>query len=372
MRIGIVTFHRANNLGAVLQASALEYYLQKENYECEIIDYYPNNYHKSGMIRKIAHYVKRIFAFSKYKKVFEKEKKYEEYRSSYMTLSLKKYYGDEEIAINPPQYDLLISGSDQIFNTTLTGNSKAYYLNFAQKTPKISYASSFGRNNISKDELENIKNELKKFQKISVREASAKKIIKEIIGLCPELVLDPVFLLEKSEWDNRRKVNENLPPRYIFVYSMEKSCLLEQMVIVLKQQYEIPVIVVRGGGKAGCIAGQEDDACGPRDFLEYIYNAEFVITNSFHGVAFSIIFEKKFYVIAHSARNARIESLMELVGKEKSIICNEIGVANKQENLIDGQECGSLLYNMKLNSKAYLYNAIRTISELDEFVDNSI
>ena len=337
-KIGILTFHRANNLGAVLQASALLKYVQDNIGQCELVDYFPNNGIPINYvgIKKVLRYCKRIVLYPFAAKNRKRELSFDNYRTKYYFLSDKQYMGDSGIANAHFDYDAIISGSDQILNTTLTSNSKAYYLDFFNGK-KISYASSFGRKDVSKEEIELIRNELPKFAALSVREQSGADIIKREIGKEPQLVLDPVFLLGKDEWSKRCDEQLKLPKKYIFVYSMEVSPVLENAVSTIKEETGLPVIIVRGGGKSGLIEGNEDSTCGPEEFLRYIRDAELVITNSFHGTAFSLIFEKKFLCVAHSTRNARLENIMDLVEEYHSLVSEKIS-SSWDTCIVDGKK----------------------------------
>lgn len=360
MKIGIITFHRANNLGAVLQASALLKYMQDNYGECELIDFYPNNsIPNNTIIRKIMHSLKRILTFPLRVKVEEREKKFELYRNKFYKLSKQTYYGDTNIKNKAPVYDVLISGSDQILNVSLTGKSTAYYLDFDDKSKKISYASSFGRADISKEEIELVKTEFSKFHAISVREQSAAKIIKNVTDLNATLVVDPVFLLSTHEWEGRCNSNMKLMNKYIFVYSMEVSENLEIVVNTLKKEYNLPVIIVRGGGQTGRIDGKEDLICGPAEFLRYIRDAEFIITNSFHGIAFSIIFEKKFVSLAHSTRNTRLENIMNLINKNNCLISGKDKASSPTSYIVDGKEALDKMKPYIKNAKAYIKNSLQ-------------
>lgn len=360
MKIGILTFHRANNLGAVLQASALLKYMQDNFGDCELIDFYPNNSIpvNNGIVHKILHVIKQILTFPKSVKIERRAKSFEAYRKEYYKVSVQAYYGDEDIKNRQPFYDVLISGSDQILNTTLTGNSMAFYLNFDNKAKKISYASSFGRDDITQDELNLVKSELPSFYGLSVREQSAGDIIKEATGIDAALVVDPVFLLSADEWSFRCSDNTKLPEKYIFVYSMEVSENLEIALNQIKKEYNFPVIVVKGGGKSGKIEGKEDISCGPAEFLRYIRDAEIVITNSFHGTAFSIIFQKKFVCIAHSSRNARLENIMSMVECNDHLISNNKMSNDAMTHITDGMIAMERMNKYICISKDYLYDLL--------------
>ena len=358
MKIGMFTFHRANNLGAVLQASALQKYIENNFGDCEIVDYYPNNnipvIYKG--IKKVLRICKKIAIYPLTKKKREREYRFNEYRKKYYKLTKQHYYGDSWIEDELKEFDILISGSDQILNTTLTGNSRAYYLDFFEGK-KISYASSFGRTNITQNEIDLIKSELPRYSAVSVREKSAGEIIKRICGVDSELVMDPVFLLKKEEWESRCNMDIILPERFIFVYSMENSENLERVVHLIKEEKNIPVIVVRGGGKSGRIIGREDVSCGPEEFLRYIKDSELVITNSFHGIAFSIIMNKCFYAISHSTRNARIENILNLINKESKLICHRVD-ESINDYMINSEVVQNKIEKYIINSKKYLEMAI--------------
>lgn len=355
MKIGILTFHRANNLGAVLQASALLNYLQSLGCDCEIIDFIPNNaIDSSGYIKKFLRFVKKIIIFPKSHRNYKREKRFENYRLKYYSLSRETYYGDEDIRKKQINYDILISGSDQILNTTLTGNSKSFYLSFASVIKKVSYASSFGRTNITKLERELIKSEFSNFDAISVREESAKDIVFQETGRNSQLVVDPVFLLSKDEWCKRCNEEISLPKKYIFVYSMEVSPVLEYIVKKISDENNLPVIVVRGGGKASRIIGKEDFSCGPAEFLRYIRDAALIVTNSFHGIAVSLIYGKKFVAIAHSKRNARIENILKLSKVEQMLLPNNFEKELGDDYIINGQEAFEKLTECIDVSKEFL------------------
>lgn len=357
MKIGMITFHKADNFGAVLQASALQKYLTDFCGECEMIDYIPNNQVlNQSIFRKVLHYCKNVIFFWISVPEYIRHKKFDAYRKQYYGELSETYSGDQEIESHCKGYDVIVSGSDQILNTTLTGNSKAFYLHFENNTKKVSYASSFGRVNISLEEKENIHKYLTSFSDISVRESSARELISREIGVMPEVVLDPVFLQERSEWDDRCYNSKKMPDKYIFVYSMEQSDVLNSVVKQIACEERKDVIVVCGGRKVRKIKGKKDTTCGPAEFLSYVKKADVVITNSFHGCAFSLIFGKKFYCIAHSSRNARLENLLQLINRENALIsCN---IDNYKSYMIDGERFFPKLDKYIENSKQYLKRCI--------------
>ncbi len=355
-KIGMITFHRANNLGAALQAYALYTYLNENICKTEIIDYYPNNAipARNTLLRRMMRVGKKIVGGKEQKDRFQRFAKFDAFINE-CRMSKETYYGDQAIEANPPRYDLLISGSDQILNTTLTGNSKAYYLSFTQSIPKISYASSFGRKDISETEDDYIKKYLSSFQAVSVREESGKEIIDRRLDCSAELVVDPVFLLPREKWDSlATQVSEE---RYIFVYAMESTPWLIKTIERVREYYRIPVKIVLGGDFQLPIQGEVDKCCGPREFLSYIKNAECVVTNSFHGTAFSVIFEKRFVCVAHSSKNTRLENILRIIKKENKQVKNLQDSVNK-DFVIDNID-SSFLVKLIHASMMYILNTVK-------------
>ena len=359
MKVGMITFHRARNIGANLQSYAMNKYINDHIGRCEIIDFYPNNQtaHRNK-IRKLLSCIKSILFYRK--NVIDR--KFSRFQNEYYIMSTKTYYGDADLFSSHPKYDILLSGSDQILNTTLSNISKSYYLCFDNTTKKISYASSFGRTVLSDNEYSLIDLELRKFEHLSAREESAKKIIEERIGKDVELVLDPVFLLSAKEWGQIGEVIK-VPDAYIFVYAMEVTSSLVEAVNRVCAEYPLPVFVVYGCSDNRIISGNTVHDCGPREFISYIRHAKFVITNSFHGTALSIIFEKEFVCVSHSSRNTRLENIMTLVGEgEKLVGCFQI---NNQvaDYKVDGTVALSQLASYIEKSKRYLYKACQEYKE---------
>lgn len=343
----MITFHNAFNIGANLQAYALNKYINENIGDCEIIDFIPNNrVVQQSKFKKCLHLIKAAISFP----LKGKEKKFKIFQKKYK-ISNRQFNGDNDIFANPPRYDILISGSDQALNATLSGNSKSFYLGFYDNCKKISYASSFGRKEISDVETNLIKSQLIKFSAISVREQSGADIIKEIIGKDAQLVLDPVFLLSADEW-RTLSTKSKLPDKYIFVYLMECSYEMLNVIEQVRQEYKLPIIVAYG------VCGAIDNVieaknCGPKDFIYYLDNAELVVTNSFHGTAFSIILEKDFICVAHSKRNERLANIMDLCKEADKLILKQ-PKSDIKNNVVLGANANKYISEHIKRSKDYL------------------
>lgn len=354
MKFGTLTFHNVNNYGARLQAYALQKFIEKNGFESEIINFSPNSStnkkERNTLLKKIYN---RLFNIKSYKNKKEKIKLFDQFSSRYMKISSTSYKGDESMERNPLHYDGFIVGSDQIWNTEITNNSKAYFLNFVENEIKISYAASFGKEDFNKDEENNISNFLNKFDSLSVREINTQKILKEQYGIKSIQVLDPVFLLNKNEWKSIAN-SYDLPKKYILVYVLEYSEEMFDSAISLGKEIGCEVFYISLIPQV--IKGNILTKVGPQEFISVLNNATYIFTNSFHGTAFSILLEKQFSVVRHSTKNSRIDSILSIANLKSRYI---------DSKEVDLQEIDYIKVNNELKpyihmSQEYLIGALNS------------
>ena len=225
MKIKTITCHDVYNLGASLQAFALQNYLESDGHDVEVIDYKPcylsNHYKLWGVGNERFHkpILWQLYNLAKFPgrvSALPRKKVFDEFTKKYLRLT-KRYNSFEELRANPPEADVYVAGSDQIWNTTFNnGIDPAFYLNFG-KAKKISYAASFATEKLRKGTESFVKEMLDNFNGISVREESGINIIKST-GHNGIVVVDPVFLLSQDQWES---VSNNIGEGkdYILVYS---------------------------------------------------------------------------------------------------------------------------------------------------------
>ena len=352
MKTGLLTFHAADNFGAVLQAAALQQYIDSNICDCELIDFVPNNciaqkalpYRAKRAVLKLHWLLKKNTAA-----------KFAAFRKKNFKLSHRKYYADEALFANAPAYDVVISGSDQILNTTLSGTSESFYLRPWKQTKKITYASSFGRTELSQDEYRLIRSELSGFSHLSAREQSAAQLLSEELGREVPVVTDPVFLLHADAWAEKCEEVPNLGA-YTFVYAMEYSKIMENA--ILQQMQHSRVYVLCGSQSAQKLPGNKIMDCGPGEFLSYIKNAGLVLTNSFHGTAFSIIFNKPLLCVAHTTRNARLQNIMQQSQNPDKLITQSLSYDAMMQLAVDGKQAYCAMEPQIEASKQYLKTAL--------------
>ncbi len=335
MKTGIITWWR-NNYGSILQAYALQKVLDEfDDVDYEIISQYDKNpANAKNFFRKIrqigfANTLKRTF----WRFMFPNLKKRTSAMQNFISKNLKvskKSYNSQNISETNKIYDAFICGSDQIWNPNLTATDSFYWLNFAEKSKKkIAYAPSIGVEKLSEDEQKIIRKNLSDFCGISCRELSGTKLLNSILDenqKCVKVV-DPTLLVKKSVWDNISKKFSNCKP-YVFVYFLRcdksprkyvekfaKEKNLEIVTFPFLEAEHIEKYDFRFGDKKIWDAS-------PEDFISYIRNADYVITDSFHASVFSIIYHKEFYVFPKKgkAQMQRLISLMSENGLNNRIV----------------------------------------------------
>lgn len=311
MRIAVITYSFAQNWGAVLQAYALVEHLNDMGHDAKLIQY--RNFDNTTFIT-IKSIADGIIDLIKWRENKERVKRFNEFRLNYFRLT-KKCSNEEELRDLNRDFDCFITGSDQVWNVG-RGVCKDYYLNFADENKRrISYAASFGVSYIPEQYHRDIQEGLFRIEYLSVREQSGAKIVKELSGKEAQVVLDPVFLRSREQWDALvgQERLENRP--YIFVYPTQITKTLEETIKQFKKEYGC--IAVSPFAIKGCKTIKN---IGPKQFVSYIRDAEAVIASSFHATAFSIIYQKELLVVTHSITGSRTTDLLESLKMHDSIV----------------------------------------------------
>lgn len=304
MDFNIITFHRALNHGAVLQAYALQNYIEQLGFDAGIYDYCPsveNRY--AGMKGKLF----KILRCLNEKDYNEKEKRFSDFVENRLHIN------------NNETPKVFLAGSDQVWNTG-TSMVPMYFLRFVgQNVIKASYAASMGSSKIAAENLKRIGKYLETFDYISVREKGVKESLSGLTDKEISVNIDPTFLLDKADWRLLEKEVPDVPDNYILVYVMHYSRNVNALLKWLRKETGAKIVVIDG---QGAIQGKltslviHDKAihdAGPEEFLWLIDHAQSVVTSSFHGTAFSIIFNKEFYSIVNPKAPSRLENLLNML-----------------------------------------------------------
>jgi len=309
MKAGILTFYKADSYGAVLQAYALQQAISRMDAECEFVDIQMPRRQTAAQPAAAspaaAIFAKRLQAAGEKRKAA-----FEKFRSGYMRIS-RTYQPTEDIAAD---YDLFVAGSDQIWNLRIPDADSQYFLPFAKPEQRCSYAASFGGDQVPEKARDWVAAELKKFRALSVREQSGVESIARLCGREAEVCLDPTLLLERQDWESLCADETAGDWVTLFLLKYDENLVAAAKAEAERRDLPLRVITAAFMPKLGMEAWVGSDVNG---WLSAIRGAACVFTNSFHGLVFSMIFERPFRINRLggelAARNGRIEELLSFL-----------------------------------------------------------
>lgn len=331
MKVGIITFHNSNNCGSMLESYAIQKKMMEYSKDTEFINFsslgqrelYSDMYNNSS----IKNVLRNILLLPNLKKIKNNNIKYNEFKKNYFNLS-EEYNNNTEIK---DQYDVVVAGSDQIWNITIDDFDDAYFLNWVKKGWKIAYAPSFGSKNImkygTKDEIKKYSKLISDFDSLSVREKNGKKWIKDMIGKDVEVIIDPTLLYPASVYD--KIIDNSCTPNYeyIFFYCPGFNRNLCKFVKKISKKYNLPVIVWSTKSySTKCIWTfnfKLPKYESPSVYLSLIKHAKIIFTTSFHGTIFSTIYHKIFYTLKNGGMygdDDRVKTLLSQLEIESRLI----------------------------------------------------
>jgi hypothetical protein len=358
-KVGIITWHYYGNYGSALQSYALQTMICKQGYSCELINYRKLKF-KSSRLKTVLKYILSYISI-----ILPKEKKtrysYSFIRFQYDFLKQsKRTYNAETLKKFNSKYEVFVCGSDQIWAPNVF--DPVYFLSFVNdKKPKIAYAPSIGLNSIPDSLHDDYNKLLSRFNCLSVREKRGAELIKNICNLEAEVLLDPTFLLDKIEWQ-RIAINPVINEEYIFCYFLGKNKAHREAVKKIASQLKCKIISVLHFDMDREFADFLDEFAGPREFLGYVKNAKLIYTDSFHGMAFSINFNKNFYVFERFSstdnigQNSRIHNILNKLGLNDHLIKYDNPICRINE--IEYDDVNILLEDERKKSINYLKNSI--------------
>lgn len=369
MKIAAITFNHAHNHGSMLQTYALQQFVCKLCKEAQVpveysvIDYDTDlqrelyNVLKSGFSVKSV--VKNAIASLHYSDLKSRHKKFEEFIHTRCNLT-KRYSNLQTLMDDAPQADVYISGSDQLWNVRSQDFSDVYYLPFVKSGKRISYAASFGPLKIDWNKYDAAKytSWLSRYDAISVREEGSADNVEFLTGDRPEVHLDPTFMLTADEWRKVQSGANYKDGKYILLYCLEPSESQLKMAAAISKELGLPVVVLRYNNKNDWFNPfvHKYDA-GPADFLAYVDHAALVLSSSFHGTAFSLIYHKPFYVFNGLTDN-RISTMLHNTGLEERSIGDVSEIGKVTLAPIDGNRIDLFLRQERQRSANYLKKSI--------------
>lgn len=369
-RIGVLTFHMAHNYGAMLQAYALPTAVQKLGFACEVIDYrfpYIDSWsrierwndliERYGLFWGGMRFVNRML--HGYYSKRNMHIKFDAFERNMIPHSEKIYRSKAEL--NHMPYDAILFGSDQIWNADLTNGIAEEYIGgfecFAG-TRKIAYAASCGRSDFQEESRDVYDNYLKDFYAIGVREESFRKTLFSR-GYDVKCVLDPTLLLTADDWKKiipeKKTVHLN---NYLLLYAFDEDETIYDLTREYAKKHGLEIVVVAYKEKSAMRGMKVRTNCGPLEFLSLFFYAKHIVTTSFHGTVFSILFHKDFHCIPHPQYHERTDSLLEMFGLENHKV-NELAAFHDIET--DWETVDEILEYKRNISISFLKGALMPI-----------
>lgn len=331
MRVGILTFHHTYNYGASLQAFALQTYLESLGHEVFIINYLNDKMYEEFRFSVFSKKHSLRYNLLKLYNVpsqLRKRKRFDSFDKNYLHITKKRLRTSEELSALLKDFDRIVVGSDQVMNLVGTGFDYNYYLDFdIPSYKKATYAPSFGLQNLDEDIKKKIAELLSDIKYLNSREENGTELIKELTGRDTPLVCDPTFLLEKEQWE-RYAILPKLKQPYVLIYSFNAYPAIEKA--AMEKAKEIGGIVVDihrfipQYKKGYCLKRD----IGPLEMIGLLLGASYVFTNSFHGAAISLNFNKNVIIFKHPIdeskgqfnSNLRLITLARVLGIEDRLV----------------------------------------------------
>lgn len=375
MKVGIVTLHKVLNFGSVLQAYCTCNILSRFGYESEIINYMEPRYRFKGVLKSLfrvifseknkSSFTTKFFQFlMKLVSYVVQYRNFEKFINKYLELSEGRYKTFDDLIKTPPQADIYLTGSDQIWNSEYNGGvDRAHFLDFVPTGKlRLAYAASFGKDALRPEEVEETKYLLEKYSAISVRESSGVNIINELGISGTQQVLDPTLLLNRDEWAREFVLTRPKEQQYLLIYSVERS--LDDVVYSVARKIAdakgLSIIFLSPAAKLKSMKHCDLQLPFSKvvDFLQYFYYADFVVASSFHGTAFAINFNRQFVSVLPPRFGARPRSLLNLVNLNERIVEGSDLDINKISEPIDYLPVNQILVQEREKSLAFLKSAL--------------
>lgn len=333
-KIATLTFSNSTNFGAVLQTYALQKAILNLGYETEVIDYDSDYIYKPYLFRNIKTKGIKTYILSTglYITRIPRMRKFEKFREN---IQFSQKVDAQSIKKLENIYSAYIVGSDQVWNDKITGFDKNFFLDFVKEnSKKCSYAASFGISHIEQEKEEEYKRLIGAFNHLLVREKRGSELIKKLVDRESKIVLDPTLLISKEEW-LKLADSKKIKGKYILVYQMGVSSTMIRFVKKLAKEKGCKIIVIPFP-LGSAMGGTWKVSCGPEEWLALFRDAEYIVTDSFHGTVFSIKFNKQFFTEVSpmvKQLSSRIDTMLNIVGlKERLIINGNSSCINKEIN----------------------------------------
>jgi hypothetical protein len=362
MKLGILTFQCTQNYGAVLQAYALKYYLEKLGYSVEIINYTPSylterykvfdskRIFKGAVLKILPSFFKELLLL---RRRLIRTHNFNSFRIKHFNLSGIKFSEVQSVEL---RYDTIVVGSDQVWNKVITKGFDPYFwgeLKNSSKVSIISFAASMEAKQLEENDKKTITNHLQNFRAISVRENVLQNILTPLTPKKIQRVIDPTLLLTNNDWNLIAK-EPTFKSKYVLVYHVRWSPYSMRIAREIARTRNLEIVQLTVGLRA-MYRKNLFQTESPEKFLGWFKNADFIVTASFHGTAFSLIYNKEFITLnLDDNRDTRNESILNELDLSDIFVNHK----NKMPNLnkIDYSKINEKLDKLRNEAKIFLTN----------------
>lgn len=372
MKISVITLHTVSNYGSALQTYAAQNILSQLGYEVEFVDYWRKNNFGEGAVDETLESAR----MQQYKKIWDrngltrtlvriplrymlyrKRKPMMDFIHKRVNLTPHPYYSIEELLQDAPTGDVYVTGSDQVWNSIWNqGIERPYFLDYAPEGKKrIAFSSSIGRTEFPPEEVEETVALLKQYHAISVREESAVALLGQY-GIPAQLLLDPTLMMSREQWASIvKKPREKRP--YLLIYQLNRNREMDEFAVALAKQKQWSIVRIRLSYPVKQPLGKCVVSPSVEELLGYIMNAQCVLTDSFHGTAFSLNLGTDFISVLPQRFGTRIESILNLTNTKQRLLRDyqDLAIADRE---IDKKQVREILDREREKGKAFLKRAI--------------
>lgn len=333
MKISVITMHYIHNYGSVLQTYATQYLFEKAGYDVQTVDYVRPNCRQENVLAKqykldqqnggIRSYpvVRNVLSYKR-KYYFKRcDRVFYAFIVKYIHLS-KPYDTAESLMQNPPVADVYCTGSDQMWNSIWNdGILKEHFLAYAPAGKKrIAFSTSFGRTELDKNELEITRSFIQKYDAISVREKSALDLLEQMGYRNGVHILDPTLIMTADDWVSQLSIVPKTNYRYVLTYGLNDNRELGIFARKIAKDNGLRLINIGLWWHAYFNPGRTIQLPSVETFLSLIKYADYIVTDSFHGTAFSLNFNKQFFVFYPGRFSTRLQSILALTHQEQRVV----------------------------------------------------
>lgn len=326
--VGILTYQRAYNFGAVLQAFALQRTIADLGHSCSLVDYRAPDESVSYPVFRVPRdrgsLSADVLLLWNLRAHLRSRRRYESFRAAHLALTPESYSAVGDLRSRGPRLDVYVSGSDQIWHPTMLDRpgGPVFFQEFVEAARRVAYAPSFGVSEIPQQYVERLRERVQRFEFLSAREDTGCAILRELTGREAEHVVDPTLLQGVSAYDRVASDPVGDGP-YILLYATERSDALRDLAVRLRDREKLPIVAVLPwffSPRRYAFADRLVYDAGPAEFLGWVRGASLVCTNSFHGMCFSVIYRKRFLAVPNPTTGTRQRSLVNELGLTSRLV----------------------------------------------------